>query len=69
LLMRFVDERFREDYDATIGVEFGSKILNISNYVIKTQIWDTVITKDILEFIHCYSESFSARLDKISLGR
>ena len=42
LLRRFIDDQFREEYDATIGVEFGSKLLHIDKYVIKTQIWDTV---------------------------
>jgi len=33
--MRFVDDRFREDHDATIGVEFGSKTVEIDQYAIK----------------------------------
>ncbi|KAL4440972.1 hypothetical protein ABPG74_009385 [Tetrahymena malaccensis] len=41
MLLRFVDDRFREDYDATIGVEFGSKIIDVANLSIKIQIWDT----------------------------
>ncbi|KAL4488790.1 hypothetical protein ABPG72_016443 [Tetrahymena utriculariae] len=41
MLLRFVDDRFREDYDATIGVEFGSKIIEVANLAIKIQIWDT----------------------------
>ncbi|EAS02106.2 Rab-family small GTPase (macronuclear) [Tetrahymena thermophila SB210] len=41
MLLRFVDDRFREDYDATIGVEFGSKIIDVANLAIKIQIWDT----------------------------
>jgi len=41
LLLRFIDKRFRENHELTIGVEFGSKIININNIPIKLQIWDT----------------------------
>lgn len=43
LLMQFIFSKFRNDYDPTIGVEFGSKQINIcENCIIKAQIWDTV---------------------------
>jgi hypothetical protein len=42
LLMRFVDDEFKIDSDATIGVEFGSKTIKSHNRVIKLQVWDTV---------------------------
>lgn len=48
LLLRFVDLNFRNQHDLTIGVEFGSKIINISDnnnnnehIPIKLHIWDT----------------------------
>lgn len=31
MLLRFIENRFREDYDATIGVEFGSKIIDVGD--------------------------------------
>jgi GTPase SAR1 family protein len=31
------------DSDATIGVEFGSKTIQVQSKIIKLQIWDTVI--------------------------
>lgn len=40
--MQFIDKKFKSDHDATIGVEFGSKTLNIKDKNIKLQIWDTV---------------------------
>lgn len=41
--MQFIYSKFRNEYDATIGVEFGSKQINLpNNTVIKAQIWDTV---------------------------
>ena len=29
MLLQFTDQRFREEHDATIGVEFGSKLVNM----------------------------------------
>ena len=40
-MLQFIDKKFKIDHDATIGVEFGSKTLNIRNKNIKLQIWDT----------------------------
>lgn len=42
MLLRFVDERFKDDHEATIGVEFGTKIMIVNELSIKMQIWDTV---------------------------
>jgi len=42
LLLQFLENRYRGDYEATIGVEFGSRILDIADSKIKVQIWDTV---------------------------
>merc|ERR1712198_153244 len=41
LLHQFIEGRFKNDAHHTIGVEFGSKIVNISGKSIKLQIWDT----------------------------
>ncbi|EGC28686.1 Rab GTPase [Dictyostelium purpureum] len=41
LLLQFIDKRFVPNSDFTIGVEFGSRSLNIENKQIKLQIWDT----------------------------
>jgi len=43
LLLQFIENDFRSNHDVTIGVEFGSKMINIDNNNIKLQIWDTVI--------------------------
>lgn len=43
LLMQFLEKKFKNDHDTTIGVEFGSKTVPIGNKQIKLQIWDTVI--------------------------
>jgi small GTP-binding protein len=41
LLLQFTDNRFKADHDLTIGVEFGSKNVQISEKEVKLQIWDT----------------------------
>ena len=41
LLLQFTDQRFRQQHDLTIGVEFGSRTIEINDKKIKLQIWDT----------------------------
>lgn len=42
MLLQFLEKKFKFDHDTTIGVEFGSKIISISERSVKLQIWDTV---------------------------
>lgn len=41
LLLQFVDRRFSAVHDLTIGVDFGSRIVDIDGERVKLQIWDT----------------------------
>lgn len=41
ILLQFLDKKFKLDHDTTIGVEFGSKIIQAKNRNIKLQVWDT----------------------------
>jgi len=41
LLYRFTDNKFKVDSSHTIGVEFGSKTIEVGGKMIKQQIWDT----------------------------
>jgi Ras-related protein Rab-14 len=43
LLRQFIDKRFNSDQSHTIGVEFGTKIIQVSGQKLKLQIWDTVM--------------------------
>ena len=45
LMMRVVDDRFKNDHEVTIGVEFGSFGMQVNEKIIKMQIWDTVSQK------------------------
>jgi small GTP-binding protein len=41
LLHQFVEGKYKKSSSHTIGVEFGSKILQIGSHRVKLQIWDT----------------------------
>ena len=41
ILARFIENKFNLESKATVGVEFGTKIFELNNTKIKTQIWDT----------------------------
>ena len=41
LLLRYTNGQFREEYQLTIGVEFGSSNETVDNNIYRIQIWDT----------------------------
>jgi len=41
LLHQFIENKFKHDTNHTIGVEFGSKIVQVGGKSVKLQIWDT----------------------------
>jgi len=41
ILHRFIDDKFKKESTHTIGVEFGSKIIEVGGQHVKLQIWDT----------------------------
>jgi len=41
LMLQFTDNKFKQENDPTIGVEFGSKTIASKGKTIKLQIWDT----------------------------
>ena len=41
LLLRFIHDDFKIEYQSTIGVEFDAKNLNIKNKIFRLQIWDS----------------------------
>ena len=40
-MARIMDEEFKVEHQVTIGVEFGSKIVQVRGKRAKLQIWDT----------------------------
>ncbi|KAJ1105584.1 hypothetical protein NDU88_002989 [Pleurodeles waltl] len=41
LLHQFIENKFKQDSNHTIGVEFGSRVVNVGGKSVKLQIWDT----------------------------
>lgn len=41
LVLRFTDDRYTQNHEFTIGVEFGAKMITCGDKKIKIQIWDT----------------------------
>jgi len=41
LLLQFTDKRYRTSHQVTVGVEFGSRTVEIGGRMIKLQCWDT----------------------------
>ncbi|KAJ3591456.1 hypothetical protein NHX12_009401 [Muraenolepis orangiensis] len=41
LLHQFIENKFKQDSNHTIGVEFGSRVVNVAGKTVKLQIWDT----------------------------
>ena len=41
ILLQFSQNKFREQHEITIGVEFESKTIEVNGKIIKIQIWDT----------------------------
>lgn len=42
ILLQFIDKRFRQKHEVTIGVEFGARMISVDSRNVKLQIWDTV---------------------------
>jgi Ras-related protein Rab-2A len=63
LLLRFSEDKFNENHDVTIGVEFGTRSLKVDNQLIKLQIWDTAGS----ESFRSITRSFYRRADGVLL--
>ena len=63
ILMRFSEDKFNENHDVTIGVEFGTRSLKVNNQTIKLQIWDTAGQ----ESFRSITRSFYRRADGVLL--
>ena len=54
ILLRYAHEKFNEDYQATIGVEFGAKNVEINNEKYRIQIWDTAGQENFKSITRAY---------------
>ncbi len=50
ILLKYTTNEFKRDYNVTIGVEFGSKYIQLdADTRIKLQVWDTVSNENLLQ--------------------
>ena len=54
LLLRYTHGQFREEYQLTIGVEFGSSNITIDKNVFRIQIWDTAGQENFRSITRAY---------------
>ena len=62
LMLNFIDKRFRAEHDITIGVEFGSKIIECYGTKLKLQIWDTAGSESFKSITRSYYRSTAGAL-------
>ena len=54
LLLRYAHDRFNDEYQATIGVEFGAKNVEINDQIYRIQIWDTAGQENFKSLTRAY---------------
>ncbi|CAD8157283.1 unnamed protein product [Paramecium pentaurelia] len=54
LLLQYVDQKFRNAHQVTMGVEFGTNIIKSNSHVIKLHIWDTAGQESFSSMIRAY---------------
>ncbi|KAJ4458442.1 putative Ras-related protein Rab-2B [Paratrimastix pyriformis] len=62
LLLRFLENRFNPIHDLTIGVEFGTRTINIGRKTVKLQIWDTAGQESFRSITRSYYRGASGAL-------
>ncbi|GFE54080.1 GTP-binding protein yptV4 [Babesia ovis] len=69
LLLRFTDKRFKPDHDLTIGVEFGTRLINVKGDSIKLQIWDTAGQESFRSITRSYYRGAAGALLVFDISR
>ncbi|CAD8168033.1 unnamed protein product [Paramecium pentaurelia] len=54
LLLQYVDQKFRDAHQITMGVEFGTNIIKYNSHIIKLHIWDTAGQESFQSMIRSY---------------
>ncbi|CAD8059655.1 unnamed protein product [Paramecium sonneborni] len=57
IVLQLIENQIRQEHDATIGVEFGAKIIKVNSMNIKLQIWDTAGQENFRSIIRSYYRS------------
>jgi Ras-related protein Rab-2A len=63
LMMRYMDDKFNNNYELTIGVEFGTKIIKFNNnQTVKLNIWDTAGQESFRSIVRSYYKEATVAL-------
>ena len=54
ILLRYIHEKFTDEFNTTIGVEFGAKNIQISDKIYRIQIWDTAGQENFRSITRAY---------------
>ena len=54
LLMKFAYNKFTDDYQATVGVEFAAKNIKIEQEIFRVQVWDTAGQENFRSITRAY---------------
>ena len=54
ILLRYIHDKFNEEFQSTIGVEFGAKNLKIEDKIYRIQIWDTAGQENFRSITRAY---------------
>ena len=57
LLLRYLNNKFEDEYQATIGVEFGAKNIEINNINYRIQLWDTAGQEQFRSITRAYYQN------------
>ena len=54
IVLKYANNKFSDDYQATIGVEFGSKTIEVKKKLFRIQIWDTAGQENFRSITRAY---------------
>ena len=54
ILLRYIHDKFNEEFQSTIGVEFGAKNIKIEDKIYRIQIWDTAGQETFISITRAY---------------
>ena len=69
LLLRYTHGQFREEYQLTIGVEFGSHNETVDNNIYRIQIWDTAGQENFRSITRAYYKNSACALIVYDISR
>ena len=69
LLLRYSHGQFREEYQLTIGVEFGSNNIIIDDKIFRIQIWDTAGQENFRSITRAYYKNSACALIVYDISR